>query len=371
MDRANAALAGYLLGSGTPVHLVGHEIDSSLTDHPLATARVVPRPKGMPGVAERLLAVAGSRVARRVVAGAPGARVVVNGGNCPWPDVNWVHAVHAVWPVHDSGAPWWSRLRNQRLKASARRRERAALGQAALVITNSEATTRAVIEHAGVDRERVHTVYLGSDPAWGAVEPDERAAARAALGLPDDVPVVVFVGALGADANKGFDLLWEAWTRLTASGTWNAHLVVAGGGWGLEGWQSEALRAGLSASVHFFGFTPRVRELLAAGDLLVSPVRYEAYGLNVHEALCRGLAVLVSRTAGVVERFDPAMSESVLPDGFSAAILADRLRAWHGDMHAWRGRASATARRLRARSWDHMATELVGVVQHPRHRILA
>ena len=29
----------------------------------------------------------------------PLARVVVNGGNCAWPDINWVHAVHAAWPV--------------------------------------------------------------------------------------------------------------------------------------------------------------------------------------------------------------------------------------------------------------------------------
>src|SRR5687768_4867978 len=127
MDRANAALASYLLASRVPVHLVGHEIDPELREHPLATASLVPRPKGLPGVAERLLARRGILVARRVVARAPQARVVVNGGNCPWPDVNWVHAVHAAWPVYDAGAPLWSRYRNRRLKSSALRRERAAL----------------------------------------------------------------------------------------------------------------------------------------------------------------------------------------------------------------------------------------------------
>ena len=59
-----------------------------------------------------------------VVGRDPLARVVVNGGNCAWPDINWVHAVHAAWPVHDDGAPWWSRYRNRRLKDLARRRER-------------------------------------------------------------------------------------------------------------------------------------------------------------------------------------------------------------------------------------------------------
>jgi glycosyltransferase involved in cell wall biosynthesis len=170
MDRANAELAGYLLASGVKVHLVGHEIDADLSAHPLASASLVPRPKGMPALAEWLLARRGLRVARRAVAGSPGARVVVNGGNCPWHDVNWVHAVHAAWPVHDTGAPLWSRYRNRRLKALARRRERVALRGAALVIANSESTRRAVIEHVGVPRERVRTVYLGADPAYGPVD---------------------------------------------------------------------------------------------------------------------------------------------------------------------------------------------------------
>ncbi|MGH9374280.1 MAG: glycosyltransferase family 4 protein [Vicinamibacterales bacterium] len=362
MDRANAALAAYLLGSGTPVHLVGHEIDPELSGHSLATVHTVVRPKGMPATAERLLARAGVRVAQSVVKEAPRARVVVNGGNCPWPDINWVHAVHAVWPVRDEGAPWWSRYRNRRLKRFARLRERAALGQAAVVIANSEATRRAIVEALGIGRERVCTIYLGSDPAWGASDARERAAARAALRMPDGAPVVVFMGALGSDVNKGFDVLWDAWQRLTASGTWDGRLVVAGTGWRLRAWRDRAARGGRS-SVQFIGITPRVRELLAAGDLLVSPARYEAYGLNVHEALCRGLAVMVTRSAGVVERFDSGMSEALLPADVTAPVLAERLRVWRGDMNGWRRRSAGTAARLRARSWSDMAAGLVAVAQ--------
>src|SRR5687767_15927389 len=79
MDRANAALAAWLLESGTPVHLVGHEIDSAFTSDPRAARYPVPRPKGLPGLAERLLARAGARVARAVTGQHPLARVVVNG----------------------------------------------------------------------------------------------------------------------------------------------------------------------------------------------------------------------------------------------------------------------------------------------------
>ena len=71
MDRANAALAAYLLESGVPVHLVGHEIDLGFIEDPLATVHVVPRPRGLPGLAERLLARTGVRVARTAAARHP------------------------------------------------------------------------------------------------------------------------------------------------------------------------------------------------------------------------------------------------------------------------------------------------------------
>jgi glycosyltransferase involved in cell wall biosynthesis len=176
---------------------------------------------------------------------------------------------------------------------------------------------------------------------------------------------------MGTDINKGFDVLWRSWTDLVASGSWDPSLVVAGGGWRVAGWQAEAARSGAAGTVHFLGFTPNMQEVLAAGDLLVSPVRYESYGLNVHEALCRGLAVMVTRTAGVVERFDDAMAEALLPDGVTPPQLTERLRSWRGDMSGWRARAAATAARLRARSWADMAAELVAVVQRSPERASA
>lgn len=368
MDRANAALAACLLDDGHRVHLVGHEIDQQLGGHRLATTHAVARPRGAPALAERLLARTGASVARGVLAGDHNARVVVNGGNCIWPDINWLHAVHAAWPVRDDGAPWWSRYRTRRLKRLAIARERAALRAARIVIANSDATRRAAIDRVGVARARVHTVFLGSDPGWGVPAAAERVAARDALGVPPDVPVVLFVGALGNDINKGFDLLWQAWRRLSRAGSWNARLIVAGGGWRAAAWQRQAERWYPPGHVRFLGFTPHVREVLAAGDLLVSPVRYEAYGLNVHEALCRGLAVMVTETAGVVERFDSTMSPALLPQGVTADALADRLRAWRADVEGWRARGAATAARLRGRSWTAMAAELIAVVQESRTR---
>ena len=339
MDRANAALASHLLERGARVHLVGHEIDARFTEHGHARCHVVPRPRAAAPLAESLLSRRGLAVATAITAVSSDARVVVNGGNCPWPDINWVHAVHARWPVVDDGAPAWVKVKHRAVKALARRQERAALRVARTVITNSNASRHALLDSGLVDDpSKVRVLYLGSDRSWASADAKERLAARAAFQIPADPPVVAYVGTLGFDLNKGFDVLWSAWDRLAASGTWNATLLAAGDGARLPFWRRAAERAGLDGRVKFLGQTPRVREVLAAADLLVSPVRYEAYGLNVHEALCRGAAVMVTRTAGVTERFGDDLDASLLPPAVTGELLEARLREWS----AGRGRLART-----------------------------
>jgi glycosyltransferase involved in cell wall biosynthesis len=362
MDRANAALAKYLLDRGARVHLVGHEIEDPLRRDPSAVCHKVPRPKSAAPLAESMLSRKGLTVAAEVIATDPGARVVVNGGNCSWPDINWVHAVHACWHVHDEGAPAWLRVKHRAVKAIARRQERAALRIARTVVANSKTTRRAVIETGLADPSKVHAVYLGTDPSWGETAAIERAAARTAFRIPDGDRVVAFVGALGFDLNKGFDVVWTAWEQLATGGDFRGTLLVAGGGGRLPFWRREAARAGIGHRVRFLGHTARVREVLAAADLLVSPVHYEAYGMNVHEALCRGAAVMVSGAAGIVERFDNSFEDALLPPDITGDQLTARLRAWSADVDGWRARAASVADTLRARSWEDMAAEIVALV---------
>ncbi|MFL6253452.1 MAG: glycosyltransferase family 4 protein, partial [Pyrinomonadaceae bacterium] len=191
----------------------------------------------------------------------------------------------------------------------------------------------------------------------------ERAEARRWLGVEDGRPVVVFAGALGHDHNKGFDTLWRAWRELSACPGWDALLVVAGGGRGLELWRRRVIDAGLSDSVRFLGFSEHLAEVFAASDLLVSPVRYEAYGLNVHEAVCRGVPAMVSRSAGVAERYPAALSEMLLPNPEDAADLAARLLRWRRLMQSWKEGFEPFAAQLSRRAWTDVAADLVALAE--------
>jgi glycosyltransferase involved in cell wall biosynthesis len=360
MDRANHALASYLAARGDEVHLVAYRAAADLLGRPGVTLHRVPKPLDSYLLGEALLRRAGRRRARRVARG--GGRVVVNGGNCDWGDANWVHYVHAAWAPRQDGGPA-RRLKGRLARRLALASERAALRRARVVVANSERTRAALVEGLGLPPGRVHTAYYGADPAlFRPRTPAERAAARARLGWPADRPVVAFIGAMG-DLRKGFDTLFAAWRELARDAGWDARLVVIGAGASVPAWRARAAAEGLAGSVAFLGFRADVPEVLGACDALASPTRYEAYGLNVQEALCCGLPAIVSASAGVAERYPEGLRDLLLPDPEDAADLAARLRRWRAALGRPRPALESFSAALRAHTWDDMAGRIASIIE--------
>lgn len=350
MDVANLRLADYLARAGMDVHVVAHRVDPALLARPGVVWRRVPKPLNSYRLGAPLLSHAGAREATAA------GRVVANGGNCATTDTNWVHYVHAAYrPLIAAG------VARRALEGWTHRRalaaERVALRRARLVITNSERTTRDVVERVGVDAGQVRRVYYGTDPAVHRPPDDaERGAARAALGWRDDRPACVFVGALG-DRRKGFDTLFAAWTHLCRDADWDARLVVVGAGQELPAWRARAAATGLTDRVQFTGFVTDVRAVLWAGDAVVAPARYEAYGLGVHEAVCCGLPAIVSSDAGVAERL-PEFEALRVRQPEDMDELAAAFKRWRRASEEWRRRTAPATERLRGWTWDDMAKQI-------------
>ena len=357
MDRANFALALDLAARrGDEVHVVAHRVWPDLQRAPGVRVHQVRRPLGSHMLGAPLLAAEGRRCAARLHP----ARVIANGGNADTGDVNWVHYLHAA------HAPLVSGLRRRLTGSVAHRyylnREREALTKARIVICNSARTARDVSERIGVEPARTRVVYYGSDPQrFSLVSPAERAEARRELRWEADRPTALFVGALG-DRRKGFDRLFEAWRLLCSDAGWDVDLAVAGHGADLSRWRRRAIDTGVGTRFKFIGFREDISRVLAASDVLVHPARYEAYGLGVHEAICRGLPAIVSAAAGVAELYPAELADHLIRDVEDANEIADRLHTWRWDMAAGAARVRALSDRLRSRTWRQMSDEIVAAV---------
>jgi glycosyltransferase involved in cell wall biosynthesis len=137
-------------------------------------------------------------------------------------------------------------------------------------------------------RDRVAVVYRGRDEArLGRRSADRRKAARSALEIPEQVPLVLIVARL--DFQKGVDVALRAIDILTQTLPGVQALVV-----GRDGNAAREVRA-LAASmsnVRMLGHRDDVPDLMCAADCLCFSSRWEGLGGTVIEALALELPVV-------------------------------------------------------------------------------
>jgi teichuronic acid biosynthesis glycosyltransferase TuaC len=212
---------------------------------------------------------------------------------------------------------------HQYLKMPVRRRIMTGLlPRAAAVITRSGELAR-LLADAGLPRERLHPVYNGVD--LDRFLPGDRLAARRALGLPAEAPLILFVGNFYEIKNPL--VLPAALANLPATQFKSAPiLVMVGGGPMEEHIRQLAERLSVRDRVIFAGRTDPggVVSYMQAADVLCLPSRNEGVPNVVLEAFACGLPVVASRVGGIpeVHRGDDfgRLVSTTDPDAFAAAL---------------------------------------------------
>ncbi|MGY1914627.1 glycosyltransferase [Blastococcus sp. SYSU DS0973] len=140
--------------------------------------------------------------------------------------------------------------------------------------------------------------------------PQDRAAARASLGLPD-VPTAVCVGRL--TRQKGQDLLLGAWSAVRDQVP-DAQLILVGDG-------PDRLRLELAAvaGVRFAGHQDDPAPWYAAADVVVMPSRWEGMALVPLEAMAASRSVVATDVAGGREAMGQ-LTGAVVPIDDRAAL---------------------------------------------------
>ncbi|EAQ81563.1 glycosyltransferase family 4 protein [Blastopirellula marina] len=358
MDRANYALADYLSRCGDMVHLVGHRADSTLVERPNVEFHRVPKIADSYFLSAPWLNRYGQYWSRRL--GAQDGITLVNGGNCLLPAVNWVHYVHAAYSPKRRGTLPRQLIQNWKVRTY-EQTERSALGISKLIIVNSERTKLDLMQRLQVPEDRIRLVYYSVDlDAFYPADVEERAATRKDLQWSDDRKYVLFVGS-PSDPRKGFDTVLQAWKAINSQTREDLTLAVLGR---FEPkLEQEVETAGLRRCIQFFGLRSDLARILRASDALVSPTRYEAYGLGVHEALCCGIPTFVSSDAGVAERYPESLNAFLLPDPHGATDLAERLQNWRRAPDAYRNDWLNLASQLRSYTWDDASRNILEYAQ--------
>ena len=197
---------------------------------------------------------------------------------------------------------------------------------AARIIVPLECVARQVVEHLGVDRDRVRVVPLGVDAGFRPPSAAAVASVREHYAL--GAPFVLFVGNI--EPKKNLPTLLRAFAELTRHGLPH-ELVIAG----TRGWKCRCVfrlpaELGIEDRVRFLGYVAEadLPGLYGAAELFAFPSLIEGFGLPPLEAMACGTPVVTSDAEALVETAGDAAEHVPARD---AEALADAMRRVLGD----------------------------------------
>lgn len=259
---------------------------------------------------------------------------------------------HRVAVIHArSRAPAWSaRLAAQRTGARwvttyhgvygegfpGKRLYNAVMASGERVIAISRFVAEHVVARHGTDPHRIRIIPRGVDPRLfdpACVAPDRTARLRAAWGVPEHAPLVLFPGRLSRW--KGQQVLIQALALMTRSDTFAVFAGDAGGSGGHARHLARlAAAAGLRDRIRFTGHVADMPAALAAADVVVSAsIRPEAFGRVVIEAQAMARPVVATAHGGAAETVEDGATGLLVPPNDPAALASalDRLLALPAD----------------------------------------
>jgi D-inositol-3-phosphate glycosyltransferase len=241
--------------------------------------------------------------------------------------------------------------------------EQQVVDEADQLIANTAVEARQLVDLYDADPTKVHTVAPGVD--LDLFRPGDRAAARAALGIPRDAAVLAFVGRI--QPLKAPDVLLRAAAELLARGAVSRDrlvVLVAGGpsGTGLEAPTSLQELAGSLGISDVVRFLPPRRgaalvEVYRAADVVAVPSHNESFGLVALEAQACGTPVVAAAVGGLPVAVADRVSGLLVP-GHTAGLWAETVE--HAlNPGVWHQLARGAVAHAREFSWDRTTDALV------------
>ncbi|HEX6992662.1 MAG TPA: glycosyltransferase [Gammaproteobacteria bacterium] len=272
------------------------------------------------------------------------------------------HALGRIRRVHQGSADRFPDCRFQHEERIARSADR--------IIAECPQDRADLMTHYAADPDRISVVPCGFDPA--ELAPVPKHLARAKLGLPQDVFLVLQLGRLVP--RKGIATAIEGFARFVRGTGIDARLLIVGG----DGYEPDPGRTPeiarltaiaenerVAARVLFSGRRDRqmLRYYFSAADVFVTLPWYEPFGITPLEAMACAVPVVGSRVGGVKYTVVDGRTGCLIPPSDPDA-LASCLAALHANpaQRSAMGRAGR-ARVLRHFTWRDVALAVEAVYE--------
>lgn len=216
---------------------------------------------------------------------------------------------------HAEPVPWWHKVRYSALYAASAK-------QADLVLANSESTKNDVVQHYGVDPDRIRVIYQGVGPPFGWKEDREEARREAAEILGHDEPYFLFVGKMSP--RRHVPELLRAF-REVRDQEGRFRLVLVGPNHRDLDLDKNVRETGVSEWMSHFPHLdqPEIATLYSAATAFVLPTTHEGLSATILEAMACGAPVITADHATIHEGFadDALVVEAPKVDLLTDAML--------------------------------------------------
>jgi glycosyltransferase involved in cell wall biosynthesis len=214
--------------------------------------------------------------------------------------------------------------------------------------------------HEGAEPERVEVCYTSIAP-----QEVDHGPSRRDLGLPDDVPLIVYPGRM--DEQKQPPVFAKTMLELRGRGYCFLSLAIGGGPY-LRWLRRFVSRKGLKEHVRCMGVQPnaRVQEFMSVADCLFIPSTHEGISLAFYEAMAAGIPVVGADVGGQRELVLPECGVLIerADEETEVRRYADVLGALLDDPQRRRAMGEAAQARIAEHfSVDQMGDRMVDLLQ--------
>ncbi|HWN09647.1 MAG TPA: glycosyltransferase family 4 protein [Pyrinomonadaceae bacterium] len=223
-----------------------------------------------------------------------GPKIILSHGDSLIGDVCVVHAVNRASLLEKRRAGYYGWLLNpSNLWVTLRDWWMLKRGRYRRIVAISERVRTQLKNYYNIADERIVTIPNGINLSRFNLEnARHRTTVRRSFGVPDDVPLLLFVGSQFRLKGLGFVI------RAMAQMETRAMLLVVGGDSAAQ-FKRLAEQLNVSDRVIFAGARRDLPEIYPAADAFVFPTLYETFALVCLEAMASGLPVLASPVGGI------------------------------------------------------------------------